>query len=36
VTITNSFTMNYSPVLVPGVPSLVGFDQGIVYLREVA
>lgn len=36
VKITNSFTMAYSPVLVPGVPALAGFDQGIVYLREVA
>jgi len=36
VNLSNSFTMSYKPVLVPGVPSLVGFDQSIVYLREVA
>jgi Tfp pilus assembly protein PilX len=36
VNITNNFTMSYKPVLVPGVPTLMGFDQGIVYLREVA
>jgi hypothetical protein len=36
VNITNHFTLSYRPVLVPGVPALAGFDQGIVYLREVA
>jgi Tfp pilus assembly protein PilX len=36
VNITNQFTLSYRPVLVPGVPTLMGFDQGIVYLREVA
>jgi hypothetical protein len=36
VNLTNNFTMSYRPVLVPGVPTLVGFDQSIVYLREVA
>jgi hypothetical protein len=35
VNITNNFTMSYKPVLVPGVPTLMGFDQGIVYVREV-
>jgi hypothetical protein len=35
VSVTNHFTMSYRPVLVPGVPALVGFDQGIVYVREV-
>jgi Tfp pilus assembly protein PilX len=35
VNITNHFTLSYRPVLVPGVPALAGFDQGIVYVREV-
>jgi Tfp pilus assembly protein PilX len=36
VNITNNFTLSYKPILVPGVPTLMGFDQGIVYVREVA
>jgi Tfp pilus assembly protein PilX len=34
VTITNNFTMNYVPMVVPGT-NMVGFDQSIMYLREV-
>lgn len=34
VTITNNFTMNYVPMVVPGT-NVVGFDQSIMYLREV-
>lgn len=36
VTISNSFTMNARPVLVPGVGGVSGFEQSIVYVREVA
>lgn len=35
VNINNQFTMNFKPVLVPGVGSIVGFNQDIVYLRQV-
>jgi hypothetical protein len=35
VNLANNFTMSFRPVLVPGVPTLGGFDQSIVYLREV-
>lgn len=34
-TINNNFTMNYRPVLIPGT-DVVGFDQDIAYIREVA
>jgi hypothetical protein len=36
VNITNNFTMNYVPVLVPGLGDVIGFRQDIVYLREIA
>ena len=36
VTITNNFTMNFVPVLIPGAAErIIGFRQSIVYLREV-
>jgi Tfp pilus assembly protein PilX len=35
VTINNHFTLNATPVLVPGAGDVAGFDQSIVYLREV-
>jgi hypothetical protein len=35
VTVGNLFTMNYKPILVPG-SQIVGFDQDIAYIREVA
>lgn len=35
VTINNHFTLNATPVLVPGAGDVTGFDQSIVYLREV-
>ncbi|HXF37624.1 MAG TPA: hypothetical protein VNO17_10675 [Actinomycetota bacterium] len=35
VRITNQFTMNFVPVLIPGVGDVVGFEQDIAYIREV-
>lgn len=35
VDIKNNFTLSYEPVLVPGLDSIQGFDQNIVYVREV-
>jgi hypothetical protein len=36
VTISNSFTMTYAPVLVPGLGNdIIGFAQDIQYVREV-
>jgi cytoskeletal protein CcmA (bactofilin family) len=35
VVINNHFTMDYVPVLVPGAGSIVGFNQSVVYVREV-
>lgn len=35
VDIKNNFTMQYQPVLVPGLDSIEGFNQNIVYIREV-
>jgi Tfp pilus assembly protein PilX len=35
VVINNHFTLNATPVLVPGAGDVAGFDQSIVYLREV-
>jgi hypothetical protein len=35
VTIGNLFNMSYKPILVPGA-DIVGFDQDIAYIREVA
>lgn len=35
VNITNQFTMNFVPVLVPGVGEVTGFKQDIAYIREV-
>ncbi len=31
----NQFTMNFVPVLIPGVGDVVGFEQDIAYIREV-
>ena len=36
VQILNHFTMQYQPVLVPGLDSIEGFNQNVVYIREVA
>jgi len=36
VSIENHFTMQYQPVLVPGLDSVTGFNQNVVYIREVA
>lgn len=35
VNINNQFTMNFVPVLVPGVGTITGFNQDIAYIREV-
>ena len=35
VVINNHFTMNATPVVVPGAEDIVGFQQSIVYIREV-
>jgi hypothetical protein len=35
VSLTNQFTMNFKPVLVPGVGNIDGFTQDIAYKREV-
>jgi hypothetical protein len=35
VEIKNHFTMQYQPVLVPGLDSIEGFNQNVVYIREV-
>lgn len=35
VEIKNRFTMQYEPVLVPGLDSIAGFNENIVYIREV-
>ena len=35
VAIENHFTMQYQPVLVPGLDSVQGFNQNVVYIREV-
>ena len=35
VNIENHFTMQYQPVLVPGLDSIEGFSQNVVYIREV-
>src|SRR5262245_8754882 len=35
VGIFNHFTMQYQPVLVPGLDSIEGFNQNVVYIREV-
>ena len=35
VQIKNHFTMQYQPVLVPGLDSVEGFNQNVVYIREV-
>ena len=36
VTVENNFAMKYVPVLIPGVSPISGFEQDVVYLREVA
>jgi hypothetical protein len=35
VVINNHFTLNAIPVMVPGAGDIVGFQQSIVYIREV-
>jgi hypothetical protein len=35
VSVTNNFTMDFVPVLIPGVGDVVGFEQDIAYIREV-
>jgi len=35
VQILNHFTLTYTPVLVPGLDSVTGFNQNVVYIREV-
>ena len=35
VVINNHFTLNAIPVVVPGAGDIVGFQQSIVYIREV-
>lgn len=35
VDIQNAFTMNFEPVLIPGYGNIDGFEQDIVYIREV-
>jgi hypothetical protein len=35
LTINNHFTMTYTPVVVPGVTGITGFEQDIAYIREV-
>lgn len=35
VTISNNYTMNYEPVLVPGQTEITGFKQDIAYVAEV-
>lgn len=35
VQINNAFTMNFEPVLIPGYGNIDGFEQDIVYIREV-
>ncbi len=36
VNLANNFTLNYKPVLLPGVGKIIGFQQDVVYVREVA
>jgi len=36
VSVENNFAMKYVPVLIPGVSPISGFQQDVVYLREVA
>ena len=36
VVINNHFTMSATPVIVPGLGEILGFEQNIVYIREVA
>jgi hypothetical protein len=36
VNITNNATINYKPVLLPGIGKITGFQQDVVYEREVA
>jgi hypothetical protein len=36
VSITNNATINYKPVLLPGIGKITGFQQDVVYEREVA
>jgi hypothetical protein len=36
VNITNNATINYKPVLLPGIGQITGFQQDVVYEREVA
>jgi hypothetical protein len=36
VQITNNCTINFRPVLIPGAGQIAGFQQSIVYVREVA
>ena len=35
VSVDNNFAMKYIPVLIPGVSPISGFEQDVVYLREV-
>ena len=35
VEIKSSFTLNHQPVLVPGLDNVQGFNQTVVYVREV-
>jgi hypothetical protein len=35
VNITNQATINYKPVLLPGIGKIVGFQQDVVYEREI-
>jgi Tfp pilus assembly protein PilX len=35
VVLANNFTLNYKPVLLPGVGKIIGFQQDVVYVREV-
>lgn len=35
VNLQGNFTLNYQPVLIPGVGSIIGFQQDVVYIREV-
>jgi hypothetical protein len=36
VNITNNATINYKPVLIPGIGKVIGFQQDVVYEREIA
>jgi len=36
VSVDNNFAMKYVPVLIPGVSPISGFEQDVVYVREVA